>query len=85
VESKEYNSKCKRNKEQEFISWFSSSQRLAYLHIVEEAKIALESLSTHSSSLTHHQGDGLRFSLKCWTIIDLHVAHHKHGSSQGNV
>jgi hypothetical protein len=33
----------------------------AYLHVVEETKSALESLSTHFSSLTHHQGDGSDF------------------------
>jgi hypothetical protein len=53
-ESKLCNSKYKRDKTQGFIPWFSSPQRLAYLHIVEEAKIALESLSTHYSYLTHH-------------------------------
>jgi hypothetical protein len=69
---------------QGFILWFSLPQRLAYLHVVEEDKIAVESLSTHSSSLTHHQSDGLRFPLSDQVITDLHVAHHKHGSSPGN-
>jgi hypothetical protein len=66
---------------QGFIPWFSLPQRLAYLHVVEEAKIVVES---HSSSLTHHQSDGLRFPLSDQVITDLHVAHHKHGSSPGN-
>jgi hypothetical protein len=49
-ESKLCNSKCKGDQMHGFIPWFSLPKRLAYLHIVEEAKIALESLSTHSFS-----------------------------------
>jgi hypothetical protein len=64
--------------------WFNSPQRFAYLHVVEKAKIVLESLSTHSSSLTHHQGDGLRFPLRCWVITDFPMARRKHESTLGN-
>jgi hypothetical protein len=67
-----------------FIPWFNSPSRLGYLHIVEEAKMALESLSTRSSSLTHHQGDELEVSTKILDKYKLCHAHHKHGSSLGN-
>jgi hypothetical protein len=53
---------------QGFIPWFNSPQRLAYVHVVEEATKALESLSTRSSSPTHHQGSRLEVSTKAGRV-----------------
>jgi hypothetical protein len=64
--------------------WFHSPQRLTYVHVVEEATMALESLLTHSSSETHHQGDELEVSTKILGNTNFSMAHHKHGSSPGN-
>jgi hypothetical protein len=53
---------AQHNMRQRFIPPFSSPSRFAYVHIVEEATKAKESLSTHTSSQTHHQGSELEVS-----------------------
>jgi hypothetical protein len=67
-----------------FIPWFSSPPRLTYVHVVEKAKMVLESLSTHSSSQTHHQGDDLEVSTKILGNTNFSWLTTKHKSSLGD-
>jgi hypothetical protein len=66
-----------KHKGQQFISWFSSPQRLAYIHIVEVShkgyEISLDPLLSH----TYHQSIRWRVSTKQVRVIQTSWSFHK--------
>jgi hypothetical protein len=66
-----------KHKGQQFISWFSSPQRLAYIHVVEVSHkgygISLDPLLSH----TYHQSNRWRVSTKHVRVIQTSWSFHK--------